>query len=250
MIGALVGAAAVGLALGLLGSGGSILTVPVLIYGLGMPEKMAIASSLAIVGAIALFGAVLQARSGHVVWRCIAAFGLPGFVGAAGGGIVAAYIPGSVQLLVFGVTLLAAAVTMLRGVDEATGGPACAPLPRIAGAGLGIGALTAIIGVGGGFLLVPALARFGRLALPYAIGTSLALIALNALTGLAGQALGPGPLPTDPGAIAVFTGVGIGGLLVGQHWCNRLPRHTLRRGFVVLLIAIAAYTFWHALFVA
>jgi len=242
----LAGAAAIGLALGLFGAGGSILTVPLLVVGLGLPEKTAVASALAIVGAIAAFGALLQARRGRVAGRCILAFGLPGIAGAALLGLASAWVPAAVQMLLFTTVTLAAGFQMLRGRDLPTDEPRAWRPYRVAGAGFGVGGLTALIGVGGGFLLVPALLRFGGLTLPQAFGTSLALIAANALTGLAGQLASPASLALDAHVIGPFIGVGVIGLVSGQAVCERLPRQQLRQGFVVLLFSVAGLVLWRA----
>lgn len=236
----IAGAAAIGLALGLFGSGGSILTVPVLAYGLGLPEKSAIASSLAIVGAIALVGALLQARHGQVVGRCIVAFGVPGIAGAALGGVVAAWLPGAVQMLIFALVVLVAAVRMYRGFEHLDSGGVCGPLYAVAGAGAAVGALTAIIGVGGGFLLVPVLMRFGHLPMPKAIGTSLALIAINALAGFGAHLASPAQLAIDPLVIGAFIGIGIAGLVAGQHVRALVDGVRLRHGFATLLLLIGS----------
>lgn len=242
MTGALAGALVIGLALGLLGSGGSMLTVPVLIYGLGMPEKTAIASSLAIVGSIALFGGALQAYRGGVVPQCLAAFGVPGLVGAMGGGIMAGYVPATVQLIIFAGVLLGAGVLMLRRGAEEPAGPVCGPLPQVIAAGAVVGMLTGLIGVGGGFLLVPALQRFGHIGLAAAIGTSLALIALNAAVGLMGQWVSGAVAAIPLGTVTVFIGFGIAGLLTGQYAGSRIPVLARQYTFVTLLFGVGGYT--------
>jgi len=242
----LAGAAVIGLALGLFGAGGSILTVPLLVVGLGLPEKTAVASALAIVGAIAAFGALLQARHGRVDVRCVIAFGLPGIAGAGLFGLASAWVPAGAQMLLFAAVTGAAALQMLYGREPTvTEGETWRPL-QVAGAGFGVGGLTALIGVGGGFLLVPALLRFGRLTLTQAFGTSLALIAANALTGLAGQVASPAPLALDLHVIGPFIGIGVLGLMSGQAVCERLPRRHLRQGFVVLLLSVAGLVLWRA----
>ena len=246
MTAVLAGAAAIGLALGLFGAGGSILTVPLLVVGLGLPEKTAVASALAVVGAIAAFGALLQARRGRVVGRCIVAFGLPGNAGAALLGLASAWVPAGVQMLLFTAVTLAAALQMLRGREQPAGDPGEWRPYRVAGAGFGVGGLTALIGVGGGFLLVPALLRFGRLTLPQAFGTSLALIAANAFAGLVGQLASPARLALDAHVIGPFIGIGILGLISGQAVCERLPRQQLRQGFVLLLLGVAGLVLWRA----
>ncbi len=230
MTGALAGALVIGATLGLLGSGGSMLTVPVLIYGLDMPEKTAIASSLAIVGAIALVGAARQARRGGVVPQCIGAFGLPGLAGAMGGGVLAGYVPATVQLTVFAGVLLSAGVLMLRSGAQEQAGPICGPLPQVIAAGAGVGMLTGLIGVG------------GHIGLAAAIGTSLALIALNAAVGLTGQWLSGAVAAIPLGTVAVFIGFGIAGLLTGQYAGNRLPTRARRYAFVALLFGVGGYT--------
>lgn len=241
MTGALAGALVIGATLGLLGSGGSMLAVPVLIYGLGMPEKTAIASSLAIVGGIALIGTALQARRGLIVPRCIGAFGLPGLVGSVGGGMLAGFVPATLQLSIFAGVLLAAGVMMLRqGAQEPTG-PVCGPLPQVIVAGAGVGMLTGLIGVGGGFLLVPALQRFGHIGLAAAIGTSLALITFNSALGLAGQWMSGAVEAIPIAEVAVFIGFGAAGLLTGQYGGSRLPTRMRRYIFVALLFGIGGY---------
>jgi len=242
----LAGAAAIGLALGLFGAGGSILTVPLLVVGVGLPEKTAVASALAIVGAIAAFGALLHARHGRIDARCIIGFGLPGIAGAGLFGLASAWVPAAMQMLLFAGVTAAAALQMLFGREpKPAEGEIWRPF-RVAGAGFSVGGLTALIGVGGGFLLVPALLRFGQLTLPRAFATSLALIAANALTGLAGQLASPAPLALDLHVIGPFIGIGVLGLISGQAVCERLPRQQLRQGFVVLLLGVAGLVLWRA----
>ena len=250
MIGSLVGAAAIGIALGVLGSGGSILTIPVLVFGLGVAEATAIVSSLVIVGAISAVGTVLAARRGLVVRRCLVLFGLPGVAGAAGGGLLAPLAPEWLQMSVFAALVVAAAWITARAAMVAAMTPGCGPWPRAAGAGFGIGALTGFVGVGGGFLLVPALLRFGGLGLERAVGTSLALIALNCAVGLAGQLLGPAPALLPPGTLALFVAAGVAGMMAGRRVGRHLPARVVRSAFIALLAIIAAYTLWHTLVIA
>lgn len=244
---ALLGALAIGLTLGLLGSGGSILTVPVLVFLLGQPEGIAIAGSLAIVGAIALVAALPYARRGDVDWRSVVLFGGPGMLGAAAGAWASKEIGGPWLLLLFALVMLAAAWTMHRA-------PALAPQrdPRAAwkvGAdGLGVGLLTGLVGIGGGFMIVPALVLLSGLAMQRAIGTSLAIIVLNAVVGFIAHArqLGPGAV-LDWGVIATFIVVGAAGSLVGGALGPRLPQALLKRGFAGFLVLLAAYIVWRTL---
>lgn len=250
MIGALVGAAAIGTALGVLGSGGSILTLPVLVFGLGIAESSAIASSLVIVGAIAGTGSLMAARRGLVVPRCLLLFGVPGLAGAAAGGWLAPLAPAGLQMAVFGCLVVVAVWFTWRASMSRTSAPGCGPWPTAASAGAGIGALTGFVGVGGGFLLVPALLRFGGLGLERAVGTSLALIALNCVIGLAGQLVGPRPELMAPASLAIFVAAGIAGLVGGRRFAHHLdPQHT-RIAFTAVLGVIAAYTVWHTVTIA
>ncbi len=242
MTAALTGALVIGATLGLLGSGGSILTVPVLIYGLGLPEKTAIASSLAIVASVALAGAALHTRRSGISRRCLWAFGLPGIAGAAAGGALAGYVPAPMQMTLFAGVLLGAGVMMLRRTGDDPASPLCGPLPPMLAAGAGVGAITGLIGVGGGFLLVPALQRFGHIGLSVAIGTSLGLIGLNSVLGLTGQWMSGAVTAIPLAEVALFIGVGMAGLLAGQYGGSRLPIRLRKHAFVGLLFAVGGYT--------
>jgi uncharacterized membrane protein YfcA len=243
---AALGALAIGLSLGLLGSGGSILTVPILVYLVGQPEKLAIAGSLAIVGAVALAGALPWAARGQVDGRSIAWFGLPGMVGALAGSWFAQFLPGSLQLTIFSGVMLLAATRMARAA------PAQAPAPasreRLVIQGLAVGALTGIVGIGGGFLILPALVLLGGLSMHRAIGTSLAIIALNASTGFAKHAytLAQSGQALDWQVIGLFTAIGAAGSLAGQRLAGRLPQQTLRRAFALLLVVMGLYILWRS----
>ena len=166
----------IGLSLGLLGGGGSILTVPVLHYVLGYPVKETIPMSLVVVGLTSGFGAIGHWRAGTVRWRTALGFGPPAIVGAILGAELGLHVEATTQLTVFAIVLLAAAVSMLRG---GMGSETAAlrhdkkPLPFITLVGALVGVLTGFVGVGGGFLYVPALVLLGGLAMKEAIGTSL-----------------------------------------------------------------------------
>ena len=164
MLLALLGALAIGLSLGLLGSGGSILTVPVLAYLFGQDEKQAIAGSLLVVALVALTGAIAQVRRQRVDWTAVAWFGLPGVASASLGTFAGTLVGAGTQMLVFAATMLAASVMLLRGpgpsADAAPGSTAArstATLARLVAGGTAVGLLTGFVGVGGGFLIVPAL---------------------------------------------------------------------------------------------
>ena len=178
----------VGIALGLLGGGGSILTVPLLAYVAGMDAKAAIATSLLVVGVTSAIGAISHARAGRVQWRTGLIFGAAGMAGAYAGGLLARYIPGTILLIGFAVMMIATAIAMLRGRKTLhTGqGNHRLPIPKIIAEGLIVGLVTGLVGAGGGFLVVPALALLGGLPMPVAVGTSLIVIAMKSFAGLAG----------------------------------------------------------------
>lgn len=250
MILAAFGALAVGLSLGLLGSGGSILTVPVLVYLLHQPPKMAIAGSLAIVGAIAVIGAARYAHQHLVSWRHVLLFGVPGVVATYGGAWISQFVSGAVQLVIFALIMGLAAVAMLRpltaseaqGLDER-------PLVWLLVAGAGVGLVTGFVGVGGGFLIVPALVFLGGLAMHRAVATSLAVIVINSASGFYKQhevVTGIGQ-SLDWRIIALFVLVGGIGSLVGNLIARRIPQRRLRRVFGLFLIVMCAFILWRTI---
>jgi uncharacterized membrane protein YfcA len=237
-----LGAVAIGLVLGLLGSGGSILTVPILVYVAHEPDKVAIAESLAIVGGIALAGAVPYARRSLVDWHSVLYFGVPGILGTYGGAALSEWVPGPVQLVLFAVVMILAAVLMFRGkkglVEKGLEPHERQPIWKIASEGLLVGVLTGLVGVGGGFLIVPALVLFGGLSMRLAVGTSLLIIATKSAAGfwkytevLAGMGE-----QVDWSLIGLFTGVGILGSFLGSALSQRVPQAQLKRGFAVFLV--------------
>jgi uncharacterized membrane protein YfcA len=233
---AVLGALAVGLSLGILGSGGSILTVPVLVFLLDQPEKVAIAGSLAIVGTIAAAGAIPNAIRHQVAWKSAFWFGLPGMAGTLLGAWIAHFIPGAVQLLMFAGVMLVAAWRMCCG-PPAAGTTNSPPRTHVIAAGAGVGLLSGLVGVGGGFLIVPALVLLTGLPMRLAIGTSLVVIAMNSAVGFVKylSVLEAASLDVDWHVIGVFALVGAIGSLIGNRIGARLPQATLRKGFAVFL---------------
>lgn len=246
---AIAGALLIGLSLGLLGSGGSILTVPILVYLLGQEEKLAIAGSLGIVGAISLFGAIPYAARREIAWRSLLFFGLPGIAGTWGGAFLSRYVSGSFQLLLFAGVMLLAAWFMLRPARS----PAATPSKRrphwIALDGLLVGLLTGLVGVGGGFLIVPALVLLGGLPMRLAVGTSLLLITLKSTAGFLQYLvqLAAQDRRLDWQVFVTFVGVGALGSLLGERLGGRLPQAVLRRLFGGLLLLVAAFMLWRQL---
>lgn len=234
-----LGALLVGVTMGLFGSGGSILSVPILVYLVGESDKVAIAESLAIVGIIAVFALLPYARVGRIAWPTVVVFGIPGMAGAYVGASLAAFMPGVVQLGLFAIVMLAAAFAMLRPSSPETTGRRA--LGTIALDGLLIGVLTGLVGVGGGFLIVPALVVLGGLPLREAIGTSLAIIALKSAAGYVRylDVLSDLNLAVSWELILIFAVVGVLGSIAGGRLAKRLPRAALQRAFAILLLVMS-----------
>jgi hypothetical protein len=238
MIAALLGALIVGGTLGLLGSGGSILTVPILVYVLGRDPSVAIPESLAIVGSIALLAALRHAVGGRVRWDAFLTFSVGGALGAFAGAKIAEHVPGGVQLIVFALVMALAAWRMLRPKRTGSDSQEPAPMALLGVVGLGVGVMTGFVGVGGGFLIVPALTVIARLPMHAAVATSLAIIPTSAAAGLAGHA----PLDgLDWQIVAIFVAAGFLGSQVGGRVGARLPQATLKRVFGIFLIPMAGY---------
>jgi hypothetical protein len=239
---ALLGALAIGLSLGLLGSGGSILTVPVLHYLVGQPDKLAIGGSLLVVGLIAAAGSVPYALRRQVDWGNVAWFGLPGMAGAWVGATLAHWVPGPVQLGLFAGVMLLAAWRMLRGSVVTRPSHEASRFAVVAG-GVGVGLLSGLVGVGGGFLIVPALVLLAGVSMSSAVGTSLAVITLNSFSGF-GKYLGVlqhEGLTLDWRILLMVASVGVVGSFAGQKLGQRLPQATLRRLFGVLLVVMGIF---------
>lgn len=235
----------IGVSLGLLGGGGSILTVPILRYVLGMEGHSAIATSLLVVGTTSLAALFAHARKKSVQWRTGFVFGGAGMVGAYAAGTVAHRIPAPLLLAGFSVMMFATAIAMLRperkarAVSEA-GARRTVRLPvwKIVLEGLVVGAVTGLVGAGGGFLVVPALVLLGRLPMATAIGTSLLVIALKSFAGFAGYAGHTSidwPLAVGVSAFAVVGSVG------GAWLATRLSARALRQGFGWFVVAMAFF---------
>lgn len=243
LIAALVLAALIGITLGMLGGGGSILTVPVLVYVLGFEAKPAIAMSLPIVGFTSLVGAALHWRMGNVNVRAAVTFGLMAMVGAFAGAKLAVFVSGAAQLILLAVAMLAAAISMLRGGTESQATAEASRRTVLLGAvAFGVGVLTGLVGIGGGFLVVPALVLFARVSMREAVGTSLLVIAMNATAGFAGYV---GTVSFDWKFLAWFTAIAVAGALAGAAVAARVPQAALKRAFAVLLLFISAFVLYN-----
>ncbi|MFE7553707.1 sulfite exporter TauE/SafE family protein [Streptomyces gardneri] len=222
----------IGVSLGILGGGGSILTVPILVYLAGQETKEAIATSLFVVGVTSLAALIPHARAHRVRWKTGLLFGAFSMAGAYAGGRVAEYIPGTVLLIAFALMMLATAYAMLRkprdGARKARPARGDLPLKHIAVEGLVVGAVTGLVGSGGGFLVVPALAILGGLPMGIAVGTSLLVIAMKSFAGLAGHLSG---VSIDWGIAATVTVAAVIGSLIGARLAGRIPQDALRKAF-------------------
>jgi uncharacterized membrane protein YfcA len=237
----------IGISLGLLGGGGSILTVPTLVYVMNVEPKAAIVMSLPIVGLTALFAGVRHWRAGQVDLRVAIGFGVVAMIGSLTAAKLAKGIPGVVQLSLLGVVMLVAAAVMMRRSGPSSGANAESQAdpparPALLGVvGVGVGALTGLVGIGGGFLFVPALVLLGGMPIKRAVGTSLIVIAMNtaaAAVGYRGQA------SIDWTVVMAFTACAIGGSLIGARLVGRVSSGELRKGFAWFLVVIAVFVLW------
>ncbi len=240
---AIPGAIAIGISLGLLGSGGSILTVPVLVYLIGQDEKVAIAGSLFIVGSIALVGSLQFLRARLIQWRSVLVFGLPGMAGTWLGAYIAAWVPGITQLALFAIVMLIASWLMLRPLDLEHADAVPRAIWKVAGDGLVVGIITGLVGVGGGFLIVPALVLLGGLTMRQAVATSLVVIALKSFSGFYKylDVLEQQSLALDWNTLLIVTGLGIAGSFGGSFLAKRLPQDDLKKWFGYFLIVMGIY---------
>ncbi|QNE73901.1 TSUP family transporter [Streptomyces finlayi] len=231
----------IGISLSILGGGGSILTVPILVYLAGQSSKEAIATSLFVVGVTSVVGLIAHARAGRVRWRIGLIFGAVSMVGAYGGGRLAEYIPGTALLIAFALMMLATAAAMLRKPRKAAAHkPAHHELPtkHIVAEGLVVGAVTGLVGSGGGFLVVPALALLGGLPMSVAVGTSLLVIAMKSFSGLAGHL---SAVQIDWGLALAITAAAIVGSLIGSRFAGRIPQDTLRKAFGWFVVVMGVF---------
>lgn len=252
---AIISGAITGIVLGLLGSGGSIIAMPALLYLLHVEPKQAIAMSLGIVAATATISAWDNWRRGNVDIKVAAVFGLFGVAGTFAGTRLGIHTPVAMQLTLFALVMYAAAWRMLKKKKQplaqtpqlaGAGGPIVAAeeeviaahMGHIALLGIGVGALTGLVGVGGGFLIVPALVLLSGIPMKTAIGTSLAIVAANSSTGFAGYL---GTVPIEWEIMASFTAVTVAGSFVGTRIAHRFSQETLKRSFGMFLVFVASY---------
>ena len=236
----------IGVLLGLLGGGGSILAVPALVYGVGVPLAAAVPTSLLVVGVSSATALLPRLRGRQVAWRIAGVFGAAGAAAAFAGAAVNRLLDPRVVLVGFAALMVAAGVRMLRE-QLAVGGDCALPgggvnwrgcLPKAISSGVIVGFLTGLFGVGGGFLIIPALVLLLGLPMTTAVGTSLAIIVLNSIAGFTAHT---GDVDLDYQIVGAFTLAAVAGSLVAGRFATRLPADQMRRWFAYLVFAIAAF---------
>ncbi len=249
----------VGGVLGLLGGGGSILALPIFLYVFQVSAKPAIAMSLAVVGMSSFVGFLTHWRQGTVNLRVALPFGGFAMVGAFVTARLARHVPASMQLGLFAVFALTASILMLRDSFKAPGTPVEGPGEGTSGSptpaahedssearfsaalavqALGVGVLTALIGAGGGFVIVPALVLLAHIPIRTAVGSSLLIITMNSMSGFAGYI---GQVPIVWNLVGAFTGVAAIGALAGTRASRRVPQARIKQGFAVMILVLGTY---------
>ena len=241
MVLAIALAVLIGISLGLLGGGGSILAVPVLIYAAGLEPRRAIAASLFVVGASSAAALVSRARDGLVHWRTGAVFGMAGMAGAFLGARIARSIPEALLLLGFTILMVVAAVAMMRPRPEPVPAvpPRAVPTWRMLLLGGAVGLVSGMVGAGGGFVIVPALTLLGGLPMSAAVGTSLLVLALQSFAGFAGHA---GEVSIPWALVIAVTSAAIVGSVIGSRLARRVAAPSLRVGFGGFVLLVALFT--------
>ncbi|MEO1802912.1 MAG: sulfite exporter TauE/SafE family protein [Cyanobacteria bacterium J06629_2] len=240
----------IGLSLGLIGGGGSILAVPILVYVLGLDAKTAIAMSLAIVGIVSLIGVIPHSQQGNVNLKTALSFTPPAMLGAFLGARLAAlpFVTATIQLISFALMMLVASYFMIRKPKESLSGHVELsiskkhqpnyPLLAIVLEGLGVGVLTGFVGVGGGFAIIPALVLLGGIPMKEAIGTSLLIVTFKSATGFIGYL---NQVAIDWNLMFTFTTVAILGVIWGAYFSGKIHGAKLQQAFGYFLIAIATF---------
>ncbi|MBC7842462.1 MAG: sulfite exporter TauE/SafE family protein [Gemmatimonadaceae bacterium] len=252
----------VGLSLGLMGGGGSIMTVPIFVYVLGYDPKLAIAMSLPVVGVTSLVGAAGHWRAGNVNLKAAVTFGVIAMIGAFGGARLARLLIGEVQLALLAIVMLLASILMFRSAKAAPAAATEPHTPRGNGAAdatidttrtmplvlllpvaLSVGVLTGLVGIGGGFLVVPALVLLAGAPMKQAVGTSLLVIAMNSAAGFAGY-LGHVTVPWS--FMAGFTACAVAGVLAGAYLVRFISQKVLKQTFAVFLILMGSFILYRS----
>ena len=237
MIFALLLASLIGLSLGLLGSGGSIITLPVMVYIAGIPVTQAVGMSLVVVGGTSAVGSFLRFRQGDFAGRAAILFTVSGMIGAFFGAKLTHLVEPKTLLLLFGGLMLVVGAALLRK-RAVTATPKSCHLVQCLSVGATVGVMTGFLGVGGGFLILPALVLFAGLEMKTAIGTSLAIISLNSAAGVVGQLR---YVSLNWMQTLSFLAVAIAGMFGGQWLAKRLSSQSLQRGFAWAIIVLGLF---------
>lgn len=230
----------IGTVLGMLGGGGAILTVPAFVYIIGFAAKPAIAMTLPIIGITSFVSAMIHLRRGNLLLRVAGLFGIVTMIGAFAGAKLSIFVPGRMQLIILSCVMIASSLSMFRSAmrpktASPEGTPAVIKPGRLAMVGLGVGLLTGLVGIGGGFLIVPALVVLAGIPMRQAVGTSLFVISLTTAAGYAGYAQSA-PIPWM--FVLFFAGVAVAGSVFGAWLSSRLSTGALKIGFAALIIVI------------
>ena len=244
----------IGLLLGLLGGGGSILTVPMLVYMLHIEPKTAILTSFVVVGSSSLMALIPHARRSSVCWKSGLFFGLSGMAGAFVGGRFAVHFSSDLLMSLFGLISLTTGLLMLRkaksthradvGQQTISACPLRAPYFRLLFDGFFVGSLTGMVGVGGGFIIVPALTLLVGLPMQGAVGTSLMIIVMNAMAGLVGFSQ---HAALDVSLTTIVTAGSLTGSAMGAVVSGYVKPAWLRRGFGLMVVAVGTYVLTQSL---
>lgn len=242
----------IGILLGLLGGGGSILTVPMLVYLAGQPAKSAIVTSLIVVGISSAITTVRYAKRKMVCWKTGFTFGIAGMLGAFIGGRLAAFVPDPILLVLFSSVMLLASFAMIRNKNATANESNCVgdfcpmdlPFAAILFDGILVGVVTGLIGVGGGFLLVPALSLLAGLPIQAAIGTSLFIIVLQSMAALAGHA---NHMAIDRDLTLIVLACTIGGSFIGSSLSKYIDSRYLKKGFGFFVFALGCLLLYQQL---
>lgn len=235
----------IGVSLGFFGGGGSILTVPLLVYVFGLEPREAIASSLLVVAAASVTGAYQHWRADHVELRTGLLFGSAGMVGAHFGARAGAFVDGELLLLLFAAMMVLTSIAMWKGRRAPSGsgvgvGTGERAIGRLLAQGFGVGLFTGLIGAGGGFLIVPALALWAGLSMPKAVGTSLFIVVFNSLAGFSGYLT---HVTVDYALVGSVAAAAIAGSFAGSWIADRIDPASLRRAFAGFVLVMAAVIF-------
>ncbi len=232
----------IGLSLGLLGGGGSILTVPILVYALKMDAKVSIALSLAIVGITSLFGVFRHYKEGNVDLKVAAIFGPIAMFGTFIGAKLSRFLSSQIQLILFALIMIIASYFMLKSKETPADSESTIikklNIPLIAIEGIVVGVITGLVGVGGGFLIVPALVLLAGISMKKAVGTSLLIISMKSFAGFIGY-IGLVEIPWI--FLSKFTFASIFGIFIGSSLVSYVPQDVLKKVFALFLIIMGVF---------